>query len=197
MAAEPVDHRRAVAERNVEAILDAAEALLEDAAPTSIASVAARAGVSRVTVYAHYATREVLLEAVVERSVARAAAAFDEATADASSATEALERAVASSWLKLSRHNAIAEAAAAQLSADVLRRTHEAGLVHVRQMVDRGRQAGEFRTDVPATWLVSVFHALLHAAGGDVRAERLDSDAALEALTSTLLAAFAPQWAHR
>jgi AcrR family transcriptional regulator len=192
VAAEPVDHRRAVAERNLEAILDAAETLLEDAAPTSIAAVAARAGVSRVTVYAHYATREVLLEAVVERSVARAAAAFDDATAEAATATEALERAVASSWRKLSRHTAIAEAAAAQLSADALRRTHEAGLAHVRRMVDRGRKAGEFRTDVPASWLVSVFHALLHAAGDDVRSGRLEDDAALTALTATLLAAFAP-----
>lgn len=191
MAAEPVDHRRAVAERNVEAILDAAEALLEDATSPSIAAVAARAGVSRVTVYAHYATREALLEAVVERSVTRAAAAFDEATADAPTATDALERAVASSWLKLSRHTAIAEAAAAQLSPESLRSTHEAGLAHVRAMVDRGREAGEFRTDVPAAWQVSVFHALLHAAGDDVRAGRLKGDVALEALTKTLRSSFA------
>ena len=192
VAAEPIDHRRAVAERNVEAILDAAEALLEEAAQTSIAAVAMRAGVSRPTVYAHYASREALLEAVVERAVARAATAFDEATADATSATDALQRAVASSWLTLSRHAAIAEAAAAQLSSEAMRRTHEPGMSHVHQMIERGRQSGEFRTDVPAVWLVSVFHALLHAAGDDVRAERLQDHEALEALTSTLLAALAP-----
>ena len=128
MAAEPVDHRRAVAQRNVEAILDAAEALLEEAAQTSFAAIATRAGVSRPTVYAHYANRDLLLEAVVERSVARASAAFDDATAGAPSATEALQRAVASSWATLGRHTAIAQAAAAQLSGDALRRTHEAGL---------------------------------------------------------------------
>lgn len=193
MAAEPVDHRRAVAQRNVEAILDAAEALLEESAPTSIAAVATRAGVSRPTFYAHYANREVLLEAVVERAVARATAAFDEATAGASSATEALQRAVASSWGTLSRHTAIAQAAALQLSGDALRRTHESGLDHVRAMIERGRASGEFRTDVPTAWLVSVFHALLHAAGDDVRAGRLEDAAALDALTSTLLAAFAPR----
>ncbi len=192
MATEPVDHRRAVAERNVGAILDAAEQLLEEAAPTSIAAVAPRAGVSRPTVYAHYATREVLLEAVVERAVTRAAAAFDEATANASSATDALMRAVTSSWIKLSRHTAIAQAAAAQLSGEVLRRTHEGGLSHIRRMVDRGRETGEFRTDVPAEWLVSVFHALLHVAGDDVRAGRLENDTALDALTATLLSAFTP-----
>ena len=54
-------------------------------------------------------------------------------------------------------------------------------------------KSGEFRTDVPVEWLVSVYHALLHAAGDDVRAGRLDSDTALHALTTTLRAAFAPR----
>jgi len=99
---------------------------------------------------------------------------------------------VASSWAKLSRHTAIAQAAATQLSGEVLRRTHEGGLSHIRRMVDRGRATGEFRTDVPAEWLVSVFHALLHVAGDDVRAGRLQNDTALEALRATLLSAFTP-----
>jgi AcrR family transcriptional regulator len=191
MAAEPSDHRRATAERNLEAILDAAELLLEAGAQASIAAVAARAGVSRVTVYAHFATREALMEAVVERAVARAATVFDEATADAPSATVALERAITAGWAALSRHTAIAQAAAAQLSPDALRRTHEAANDRTRRLIESGQERGEFRTDVAAEWLVSVFHALLHAAGDDVRAGRLANDAALHALSSTVLAAFA------
>jgi AcrR family transcriptional regulator len=46
------DHRRAIAERNVEAILDAAEELLEERGEATIATVAAEAGISGVTVYA-------------------------------------------------------------------------------------------------------------------------------------------------
>src|SRR4051794_5828216 len=167
MAAEPSDHRRATAERNLEAILDAAEMLLEEGAAASIAAVAARAGVSRVTVYAHFATREALLEAVVERAVTRAATLFDEATAGAPSATVALERAITASWAALSRHTAIAQAAAGQLSPEALRRTHETGNDRARRLIESGQQHGEFRTDVAAGWLVSVFHALLHAAGDD------------------------------
>jgi TetR/AcrR family transcriptional repressor of mexCD-oprJ operon len=192
MTAEPADHRRATAERNIEAILDAAETLLQERAPTSIAAVATRAGVSRVTVYAHFSTREAVLEAVVERAVARAVVAFDEATAGAASAVEALERAIRASWVALSRHTAIAEAAAAQLSPDALRRTHESGYAHVRRTFEAGMQDGEFRSDVPVEWLVSVYHALLHAAGDDVRAGRIDSPTALHALTTTIRAAFAP-----
>ena len=193
MAAEPVDHRRATAERNLQAILDAAEALLDEGASASIAAVAARAGVSRVTVYAHFASREAILEAVIERGVGRATVAFEAATAGVASAAEALERAITAGWAELSRHSAVAEAAAAQLSPDALRRTHEAGNAHVQRLIQTGRERGEFRTDVPVEWQASVFHALLHAAGDDVRAGRLDSDAALHALTTTLRAAFAPR----
>jgi TetR/AcrR family transcriptional repressor of mexCD-oprJ operon len=192
MAAQPADHRRATAERNVESILDAAEALLHEGEAASIAAVATRAGVSRVTVYAHFSTREAVLEAVIERAVARATVAFDEATSGAPSAVEALERAIRASWVELSRHMAIAEAAAAQLSPDALRRTHEAGNARARRTFEAGMERGEFRTDVPADWLVSVYHALLHAAGDDVRAGRLDSATALHALTTTMRAAFAP-----
>jgi TetR/AcrR family transcriptional regulator, mexCD-oprJ operon repressor len=191
MAAEPVDHRRATAQRNLQAILEAADALLEEGHATSIAAVAARAGVSRVTVYAHFSSREAILEAVIERSVARAAVVFEEATAGAGSAAEALERAIRASWAELSRHSTVAEAAAAQLSPDALRRTHESGYAHARRMFEAGMASGEFRTDVPADWLVSVFHALLHAAGDDVRAGRLDGDTALHALVTTMQAAFA------
>ncbi len=149
VATEPVDHRRATAERNVEAILDAAESLLGDGEATSIAAVAGRAGVSRVTVYAHFASREAILQAVVVRAVQRATAAFDAAAAGAPTATEALERALAESWRTLGRHTSIAQAAAAQLSTDTLRETHESAHGHVRALVERGREDGEFRTDVP------------------------------------------------
>lgn len=190
VATEPVDHRRATAERNVEAILDAAESLLGDGEATSIAAVAGRAGVSRVTVYAHFASREAILQAVVVRAVQRATAAFDVAAAGAPTATEALERALAESWRTLGRHTSIAQAAAAQLSTDTLRETHESAHGHVRALVERGREDGEFRTDVPVEWLVSVFHALLHSAGDDVRAGRMGEDEALHALLTTIRAAF-------
>jgi TetR/AcrR family transcriptional repressor of mexCD-oprJ operon len=193
MAVGSADHRRATAERNVQSILDAAEALLQDGRAPSIAAVATRAQVSRVTVYAHFATREAILEAVVERAVARGVEAFDEATSGASSAVDALERAIRASWVVLSRNAAIAEAAAAHLSPDALRKTHESGHAHTREMFEAGMARGEFRTDVPSDWLVSVYYALLHAAGDDVRAGRLDDAAALHALTTTMRAAFAPE----
>jgi len=43
------DHQRAIAQRNVDAILDAAEDLLARRAHTTMSAVAKQAGVSRVT----------------------------------------------------------------------------------------------------------------------------------------------------
>jgi AcrR family transcriptional regulator len=180
------DHRRATAERNVAAILDAAESLLERRAAASIAAVATEAGVSRVTVYAHFATREALLEAVVERAVQRAAVALDAAEPERGDPVEALERVVAVAWAEIDRQGAIAQAAAEQLSPAALARAHEALHHRLGHLVERGRDSGAFRTDLPARWLVTSWIALTHACADDVRAGALEAEQAPRLLTVTL-----------
>jgi AcrR family transcriptional regulator len=183
------DHRRATAERNVEAILDAAERLLARGAATSIVAVAAEAGVSRVTVYGHFPAREDILEAVVERATRGAVAALDAAEPERGPAGEALDRLMTASWSALTRHLSAGRAAAEQLSPDAMRRAHEPILGRVRALVERGREAGDFRVDVPAEWQVATMLALSHAAADEVRAGRMDADAAGAALRVTLRAA--------
>ena len=179
-------HRRATAERNIEAILDAVERLLARGSPATIVAVANEAGVSRVTVYAHFATREQLLEAVVERAVQRTAEALDAVEPERGPPLEALGRVIQVGWRDLDRNNAIAQAAGELLTAEELRRTHRAAHRRLRKLIDRGRRGGDFRTDVPAEWLVTAFHALIHAAGDEVRAGRMRAGPALEALRTTL-----------
>jgi TetR/AcrR family transcriptional regulator, mexCD-oprJ operon repressor len=186
MPAPSTDHRRAVAERNLEAILDAAERLLERRAQPSIAAVAAEAGVSRVTVYAHFDSREALLEALVQRAVGRATGALDAARPDDGPPAEALDRVVAASAHELGRHVAIAAAATEHLDPATLRGAHELSLVAVRRLIDRGRDDGSFRTDLTAEWQVTCFYTLLHAAGDDIRDGRVPAAEALAALTTSL-----------
>jgi AcrR family transcriptional regulator len=143
--------------------------------------------------YAHFPTREQLLEALVERAVQRATASLETAQPDVGSAVAALERMVAASMHELGRHVAIAEAAAQQLTPDALRRAHETTLASIRRLIDRGRRTGEFRSDLPADWQVSSCYALLHAAGEDVRVGRADSATALDALTRSLHALMVPR----
>jgi AcrR family transcriptional regulator len=184
--APATDHRRATAERNVQAILDAAEDLLDQRGQPSVSAVAIEAGVSRVTVYAHFPTSEALLEAVVRRAVGRTAAALDQARPDSGPPPEALDRLLAAGWQELDRYGAMAAAAASQLSPDTLTRTHESAHERVRDLVERGQADGSFRTDLPAGWLVASCFALIHACAGEVRAGRIDADRGLDVLTTTV-----------
>ena len=180
------DHRRSIADRNIEAILDGAERLLERGGQATISAVAAEAGLSRVTVYAHFPTREDLLKAVAERAVRLATVEIQMTWLDEGSAADALDRLVAESWRVLDRHQAMAQATAEQLSADDRRDLHGTFLGGIRRLVDRGREQGCFRSDLPPEWLVASFYALIHAASDEVRAGRLEPSAASEVLRATL-----------
>jgi TetR/AcrR family transcriptional regulator, mexCD-oprJ operon repressor len=178
--------REAVAERNLEAILDAAERLLARGQQMSVSAVATEAGVSRPTVYAHFPDRQRLLEALVERSVRRATAALDSAQPDRGPAVGALQRLLAESWAEIGRHETIGAAAAGQLSGEAMRRAHESARAVIGTLLERGRREGAFRTDVPTGWLITSCLALTHAAAEEVRSGELDTQAALDVLTVTV-----------
>ena len=181
-----VDHRRATAERNVESILDAAERLMRTGVPVSISAVAAEAGVSRVTLYAHFPKLLDLVEAVVARSARHSLAELAGAMADAGDPVAQLDRLTDASWEVLATRAEIARAAAEHLPPDALRRSHEAALKPIYDLVARGRKAKVFRTDLPVEWLVTVLFTLVHAAFDDVRAGRLKQKTAQAALKTTL-----------
>ena len=60
---------RADARRNAERILDATAELLAGDPSVSLEQVAARAGVTRATLYHHFAGRDALLDALTVRSI--------------------------------------------------------------------------------------------------------------------------------
>jgi AcrR family transcriptional regulator len=181
------DPRQATAERNVEAILDGAERLLQRGRQATISAVAAEAGLSRVTVYSHFQDRTALLEALVERAVRRAMAAIESAEPDRGPAVDALRRVLAASWEQLGHNVSIGRASAAELSADAMRRAHQPARAVLRRLVERGRQEEAIRVDVPVDWLVTSALALIHAAAEEVRAGELDAGAALDALLLTVV----------
>ena len=174
--------REVIAERNVEAILDAAEELVTRHQEPTISAVASAAGVSRPTVYAHFPDRRQLLEAVVERTVRRATAAIGSADPDRGRADQALTRVVEASWKELARHEGIAAVAAAELGGDALRRAHAAAHAVLGALVERGQRDGAIRSDLPAAWLVAAVLALIHAAAQEARSGALDPAEAPEVL---------------
>jgi AcrR family transcriptional regulator len=177
------DHRRATAERNAEAILDAVVAIAERGEPVTIAAVAAQSGLSRVTVYAHFDTLEKLLEATVERAARHAAEVAGELDGPPLGTLRGFAE---TGWAELERQDAVARVAAQQLPSDVRTRAHEAVMVPVRELIERGQREGELRADVPAAWLTTTFFALLHAAADEVRAGRMKAADAPRVVGSTI-----------
>lgn len=184
------DHRRAAAERSIEAILDAAERLLADGSEASISAVAAAAGVSRVTLYAHFPTRPALLEAVAQRVIGRTVDAITASEPTTGDPADALERIIGAAWEKLDRSLLLVASGRAELSAETLRRVHEQIDAPLLALIRRGRRSGAFRKDLPASWLLATYYALMHAAVEEVTAGRLARGQALSSLRTTIGAAF-------
>lgn len=160
---------RADALRNRQAVLDAALRLFRTDPAATAAQVAVAAGVGRVTLYGHFATRDDLVEAALGeamRRAARAVAALD-VTGEP---VAALDRLVAGSWQVLADGYGAVEAACRVLPADRVAEQHDAVLDTLREVLDRGRSAGVFRTDLPRDWLVGCVSALVHEAGARVAA---------------------------
>ncbi|MGW5723378.1 TetR/AcrR family transcriptional regulator [Amycolatopsis sp. NPDC003865] len=184
--------RRADAERSIAAILDAAAACLGTQPQISMAELARTAGVGRVTLYAHFPSREAVLEAVLERAIAEAGAVIEESRPEEGTADEALRRLLRSSWQALDRHRRLFEVARRELGAARLRDFHDPAIERIDKLVARGRRDGVFRTDLPLSWLVTTVYTLLHAAAEDVNANRLPQADAGHVLEATLMSALAP-----
>jgi len=181
-----IDHRRATAERNAAAILDAAERLLPGREPLSMVAIAAEAGVSRPTLYAHFKTINEVVEAAAERAVNASVAAIEGAQPADGPADEALERMLTASWARLAHFDALARGAAEYLSPRIMARTHAPVMALMQSLVERGRRDGVFRTDLPAEWLVTSAYALIHAADDFARSRGLKRGDALAMLVTTV-----------
>lgn len=190
MSEPAVDHRRAMAERNGAAILDATERLLAAQQPLSMVAVAAEAGVSRPTLYAHHATLSAVIEAAVCRAIDVSVAAVEAAELDAGPADEALDRMIAASWGRLATLDALARVAAEHVPAEHVHRSHAPLMRHVAGLVERGQREGVFRSDLPVDWLVRTYFALVHAADAYARGPLVKRTDALGLLQTSVHALF-------
>jgi AcrR family transcriptional regulator len=154
-----------------------------------MSDIARAAGVSRVTLYAHFPSREALLDAVLELAVTEANAALDTDDRSDLPAREALVRLLHSSWRILDRHGSLRAAVTQGLPETRVREQHERVLDRVRALIVRGQREGAFRTDLPRDWLVTVMYSLLHATADEVLAGRLDPGEAPDVLEATVLSA--------
>jgi TetR/AcrR family transcriptional regulator, mexCD-oprJ operon repressor len=191
VTAAPGVPRRADAVRNVEAILDAAERCLARDPDASVAEIAAVAGLGRVTVYGHFRSRQVLVEAVAARVLARVDAEL--AAVDLSGdPSEVLARLVGATWTLTRRSGSLLVATERALPPDAVRDVHSGGLAERwRKLLADGQGTGAFRRDLSVDWMTATVHAVVHAAVNEAEAGRLDPQDAVVTVVRTLAGAFA------
>jgi AcrR family transcriptional regulator len=181
--------RRADAQHNVEKILGAAVACLSRNAEASVSEIAQAAGVGRVTLYGHFPSRDALVEAALTRVLSEGDKVLEtlDLTGDA---REALGVLIRSSWLLIAQASAVLEAAQASLPPGRVQELHAKPAQRVDDLIRRGQAEGVFRADLPADWLTSVLHHVMHGAAIDVAAGRLDRADAPRYISETILSAY-------
>ncbi|NUR59873.1 MAG: TetR/AcrR family transcriptional regulator [Catenulispora sp.] len=178
--------RRADAERTITAILDAALRCFADGTDTTVTEIAKAAGVGRVTVYGHFDSLEAIVDALLTRSLAEAETMFDELDPESGTAAEAIGRLLHAPWI-LGRYRGLFEAATRHLGPRKVRALHDRVFARVEAVVARGRQSGEFRTDLPLPWVMTTVYALAHAAVAEADAGRMSPEQAADLLSGTVL----------
>jgi len=188
LSAQPQARRRrqrAEARRSIAAILDAATGTLNANPGASVEDIAQAAGVSRQTVYAHFPSREALLDAVIERATAEVAAAFDAAELDDLPPAAALVRLLDVGWQVTARYLFVWHLPTVSAEQDASR--HAPVLDRMLELIRRGQDTGELDATLPPGWLLTGSLALGRAAEQEVKSGRMTVGEATDAVHHSIL----------
>ncbi|NUR98869.1 MAG: TetR/AcrR family transcriptional regulator, partial [Kribbellaceae bacterium] len=144
-----------------------------------------------VTLYGHFPSRAELIDAVFVQAIATGEETLGQVDLTGEPRA-ALARLIESSWQLVDQFRSLLIAAEEALPPGRVRELHADPMARVEGLLERGRAEGDFRTDLPTSWLVSVMHNVMHGAAGDILAGRISSADAAPYITATLLAAFTP-----
>jgi AcrR family transcriptional regulator len=186
--AEPQARRRrqrSDARQSIAAVLDAAIRALADRPDASMDEIARAAGVSRQTVYAHFPSRDALIDAVIEQAGAEFTSLLDDLDLDQAPPAEALTRLLEAGWQVAARYPFLWLQPAVDPGKDAER--HAPVLDRMLDIVRRGQSSGDFDTTVPAHWLLSASLALGRATEDEVKSGRMTIEQATRAMHRGLL----------
>jgi AcrR family transcriptional regulator len=173
---------RADAARNLETVLTTGARLLAEDPSTSIAAIAAAAGVDRRTVYRRFAAREDLLAAIYQARLDAVEEAVDAARLAEAPVAVALHRyaegiiAVNRKWpVELGRMRA----------DETIRERRGALIERVDVFLQRAVDEGLLRAELPAGWAGALLRQLMHLASHELPG--LDAAQAADVLVDSLL----------
>jgi AcrR family transcriptional regulator len=177
--------QRPEARQSIAAVMDAAIQTLASRPDASMDEIARAAGVSRQTVYAHFPSRDALIDAVIERGTAEFTSLLDGVDLDQGPPAQALTRLVDAGWQIAARYPFLWLQPAVDPGKDAHR--HAPVLDRILDIVQRGQASGDFDASVPAHWLLSASLALGRATEDEVKAGRMTIEQATHAMHQSLL----------
>jgi TetR/AcrR family transcriptional repressor of mexCD-oprJ operon len=183
--------KRADAQRNIAAILDAGMDCLTRHPDASVGEIAQTAGVGRVTLYGHFASRAELVDAVLARAIEDGNTTLESVDLDGDP-RKALARLIETSWQLVYRFRSLLMAAQDVLPPDRIRNLHAGPMERVERLIERGQAAEVFRSDLPTDWLLGTMQRIMHGAAEDIESGRIETGDAAPFIAATVLAAFTP-----
>ena len=177
--------QRSDARQSVAAVLDAAFQVLAGRPDASVDEIARAAGVSRQTVYAHFPSRDALIDAVVERAGAEFTGLLNGLDLDQAPPAEALTGLLEAGWQVAARYPFLWLQPAVDPGKDADR--HAPVLERMLDIVRRGQASGDFDASIPPHWLLSASLALGRATEDEVKAGRMTVEQATRAMHQGVL----------
>ena len=185
--------RRADAQRSIDAIVAAARCLLGERPDARVEEIAAAAGITRQTVYAHFPSRDALVAAVVHAVREEGLAALDAAHLDDLPPVDAMRKFLEISWQLLERCTVLLEPMMARHSETMDDDSHHGVALIISRIVQRGQESGDFDSGLPLDWLVTATHSLGHMAAEQVVSGKLSAAEAAVLLEASVLQLYGAQ----
>lgn len=167
--------------RTREAILRAASSALRTHERAGMADIATASGVSRATLYRHFATREKLLLEMGRFAAEESVRALDAANIDAVPAAEGLAR-MTRALLTVGREFWVVSRHHSRLWPE-----EESVRDRMRALADRGQREGVLRTDLPGEQLAALHGSLVLGALSVEPLSRLGVEDATDAIVRLFL----------
>jgi len=177
--------QRSDARQSIAVVIDAAIRTLGDRPDASMDEIARAAGVTRQTVYAHFPSRDALIDAVTEQATAEVTGLLDGLDLDQAPPAQALTRLLDAGWQVAARFPFLWLQPAVDPGKDADR--HAPVLDRMLDIVRRGQASGDFDASVPAHWLLSACLALGRVTEDEVKAGRMTIEQATQAMHQSVL----------